>query len=159
MKLYVTQEKNSKERFTVTDEQGQMRYRVEVKLRPTLRRKLLVYDMFDREVAVVQQKMVLLMRKYFVSREGKPSVEIREKWPWGQKYEVKQMNWSITNTREPYYAYETVIREAGIPIVRITKPGPDVYPRYELDFLKPADVIIAIITPIVIEYMETDEHN
>ena len=76
MKLYMKQKVFSwKDRFTVWDANGNDRYYVEGEL-ISFGKKLHVYDVQNREVAFIHQKLFSLLPRYFVSVNGVDVAEI-----------------------------------------------------------------------------------
>jgi len=150
MKLYIKQKVFSiGDKFTVRDEYGEDRYRVEGEVF-SFGRKLHVYDMSGAEVAYIEQKVWTWMPCYQVYVQGRHAAEIRRKFTWFHpSYEITGPAWTVEGSFWEH-EYEVNSPTHGT-IVRITKEWMTWGDSYELDIANPADELLALSVVLTID--------
>lgn len=130
MKLYIKQKIFSfKDKFSVFDEYGNAKYFVEGELF-SWGKKLHLYDMYGNELAMIHQKAISLMPKFFVYINGQLIAEIVKKATFlSQKYEIRGLNW-ITNGN--FSAHDYQITAGGYIVASIHKQWMSWGDSYEL---------------------------
>ena len=94
MELYMKQKVFSlNDKFTIKDGEGNDKYKVEGEIF-TLGKKLHVYNMEEREIAFIEQKLMTFMPKFFVYVNGEKIIEIVKKFTFLKpKYEIIGKDW------------------------------------------------------------------
>lgn len=149
MKLYIKQKVFSwNDKFTVKDEHGRDKYRVEGELF-SFGKKLHVYDMSDKEVAFIQQKLFSFMPRYYVFKGESQVAEIERKISFfTQKYYVGGLDWDVNGD---FLAHDYEIVKNGRPIVTMHKEWMTWGDCYELDISPDADEIVSLAVVIAID--------
>ena len=110
------------DKFTIKDEEGNDKYKVEGEIF-TLGKKLHVYNMEEREIAFIEQKLMTFMPKFFVYVNGEKIIEIVKKFTFLKpKYEIIGKDWI---TAGDIWGHEYTISDAnsGFQIANIKKNG------------------------------------
>ena len=149
MKLYMKQKVFSwKDRFTVWDANGNDRYYVEGEL-ISFGKKLHVYDVQNREVAFIHQKLFSLLPRYFVSVNGVDVAEIVKEFTFFKpKYRIEGMGWDVDGD---FWSHHYTVLCNGNPVVRIQKEWMTWGDSYALDIANPADEIPALAVVLAID--------
>lgn len=158
MKIYVKQKVFSwRDRFTVTDEEGNDKYIVEGEIF-SLGKKLHIYDMFDREVALVKQKVPSLMPNFQVFCGGEQLAEIRKKFTLlFSKYIVEGLGWEVSGN---FTEHDYEIKQGGRKIASIHKKWMSWGDTYELDIENSQNEILALAVVLTIDCVtDTEDEN
>ena len=149
MLLYMKQKVFSfKDRFTVTDRNGEARYFVEGKL-ISMGKKLTVSDAAGNEVAFVRQKVLTLLPKFFVEINGEEVAAIKKKLTFLKpKYEVEGLDWTVEGD---FFAHDYSILENGEPIASIHKKWMSWGDSFELNISDSANEVIALAVILAID--------
>lgn len=155
MKIYVKEKVFSwRDRFTVTDEEGNDRYIIEGEIF-SLGKKLHIYDMFDRELALIKQKMPSLMPNFQVFCEGEQIAEIKKKFMLiFSKYTVDGPGWEITGD---FIEHDYEIKKEGRRIASIHKKWMSWGDTYEVDVDDPRNEILTLAVVLAIDCVAAAE--
>ena len=134
--------------FTVTDEAGNDRYRVEGEVF-SLGKKLHVTDMNGNEVAYIEQKIWSLLPRYLVYVNGAEIARVmREFTFFVPKYTVEGAGWDVEGD---FWEHAYTVTRHGTPIVSIVKEWFTWGDCYILDIADPADEITALALVLAID--------
>ncbi len=150
MKLYIKQKMFSwKDKFFVKDEYGQDKYYVEGELF-SWGRKLHVYDMNQREVAFIAQKVMTFLPEYHVSQDGREVAVVKQKFTWFRpKYEIQGPNWTVEGS---FWQHEYTVSDQGGSIqVSISKELMSWGDSYELDIAEDKNELLALAVVLAID--------
>lgn len=150
MKLYIKQKVFSlKDKFTVTDENGNTVYTVEGEFF-SLGKKLHVYDVNGNEVLFLQQKVWTLLPKFYAYSGNNMLFEIRQLFSFLKpKYEILGINWKIEGSVwEHDY---NIIDDKGFSVVSVHKKWMSWGDSYELDLADGKDIITALGAVLAID--------
>ena len=149
MRLYIRQKVFSiGDKFTVKDEFGTDRYRVEGELF-SWGKKLHLYDMDGSEMAFIQQKVFSWMPKFHVFRGGQQVAEIKKQFTlFFPKYVIEGLDWEINGS---YSEHNYRITQNGNPIVTIHKEWMSWGDSYELNISNPRDEVLALAVVLAID--------
>lgn len=155
MKIYVKEKVFSwRDRFTVTDEEGNDRYIIEGEIF-SLGKKLHIYDMFDRELALIKQKVPSLMPNFQVFCEGELIAEIKKKFMLiFSKYTVDGPGWEITGD---FIEHDYEIKKEGRRIASIHKKWMSWGDTYEVDVDDPRNEILTLAVVLAIDCVAAAE--
>ena len=158
MKLYIKQKVFSwKDKFFVKDEYGQDKYYVEGEAF-SWGRKLHVYDMNQREVAFIAQKVMTFMPEFHVSQEGREVAVVKQKFSWFHpKYEIQGPNWTVEGS---FWQHEyTVSDQGGSVQVSISKELMSWGDSYELDIAEDKNELLALAVVLAIDCAVAQQNN
>ena len=148
-KLYIKQKVFSwKDRFSVFNSFGEDVYRVEGEFF-SLGKKLHVYDLNDREVAFIHQKVWSFLPKYFISRDGADIVEVVKKLTFLKaRYEIPDFGWTVQGN---FTAHEyTINSDAGV-VATIAKKWFSWGDTYEIDAMDDSDTLNVLCVVLIID--------
>lgn len=157
MKLYIKQKIFSwTEKFTVTDEYGEIRYTVEGELL-SLWKKLHIYDAAGEEAALIRRKIVSFLPTYHVFCGEEQIAEIRKELAWLRpKYSLARLGWEI---RGHISAHDYEITCDGCLIATIRKKWFSLSDSYELDVEDPGDELPALAVVLTIDCVMAEQDN
>lgn len=149
MKLYIKQKVFSwKDKFYVRDEFGNDRYYVEGELF-SLGKKLHIYDLNGNELALIQQKVLSFLPRYFVFINGIQHAEIVKEFTlFNNKYRINGLGWEVDGD---FMDHDYEVTSMGRPIVTINKEWFTWGDSYVLDIANPADELIALSVVLAID--------
>ncbi len=149
MKLYIKQKVFSwKDKFKVFDEYGREKYCIEGEL-ISLGKKLHVYNLHEREVAFIAQKVFSFLPRYFVYVDGTEIAEIVKQFSlFRPKYTIDGLGWEINGD---FFAHDYQITQRGKRIVTINKQWMTWGDCYELDIENDCDEIVALGVVLAID--------
>lgn len=143
------------DQFTVTDDAGNPRYKVEGQLF-SWGKKLHVYDMAGREAAYIEQKVMSFMPRYRVYvGENLIGEVVREFSFFRPKYSVLGAGWDVEGE---FWEHSYTVTQNGRLVVSIDKEWFTWGDCYVLDIENPADEIHALALVLAIDCaMEADD--
>lgn len=149
MKLYMKQKAFSlKDRFTIVDEYGDIRYTVEGEFW-TIGKKLHIYDHEDNEVAFLKQIVMSMMATFEVYAEGQYVATVRQKFSWTRpKYEIEGLNWHVDGS---WHEHEYEISDDSRVVVSIQKEWMSWGDSYEIEIRDPLDEVNALAVVLAID--------
>lgn len=156
MKLLIREKVFSwSDRFTVTDEAGDPRYTVEGQFF-SWGKKLRVYDIMEREVAYIEQKVMSFMPRYRVYVGENLIAEVVKEFSFFRpRYSVLGAGWDVEGE---FWEHSYTVSKNGRPVVSIDKEWFTWGDCYTLDILDPADEIRALALVLAIDCaMEADD--
>ena len=157
MKLMIKQKVFSwGDKFTVYDEAGAAKYIVEGEVF-SLGKKLHVYDLNRTEVIYVQQKLMSLLPRFFVTIEGKEVAEIKAKFSFLKpKYQIEGLDWQVEGdfTRHNYAVYA----QNG-PVVEIRKEWMTWGDTYVLNIADPQHELAALAIVLAIDAVQAEQQS
>lgn len=137
-----------KDKFYIKDEFDEDKYYVEGEFF-TIGKKLHVYDMVGREIAVVQEKVISFLPKFFVFVNGIKVAEIVKKFTFlTPKYYVNGLNWNIEGD---VFAHDYEIRHDGKCIMNIHKVWMSWGDSYEIYIDDNQDRVSALAVVLAID--------
>ena len=137
-----------KDRFTVCDETGAIRYYVEGELF-SWGKKLHVTTPDGQEVAYVEQQLFTFRPRYAVYARGVWIGEVvREFSFFRPRYTVEGADWEVDGE---FWAHDYTVSRGGEPIVSIQKEWFTWGDCYALDIRDPADEITALALVLAID--------
>ena len=149
-KLYIQQKVFSGiDRFTVKDQEENDQYLVEGDFVQVGGKKLHIKDLSGEEVAMVQEKVLSLMPKFFVFRNGTQVAQIARKFAlFGAKYSIEGPGWDV---KGKIFQHDYTIMSGGKEIVSLHKAWLSWGDSYELDIADDADEILALAVVLAID--------
>lgn len=155
MKLFIKQKVFFfKDQFTVKNEAGEDKYKVEGKL-ISIGKKLRVLDSNGTEVAYIEQKLMSLKPKYIVSQNDQQVAEIVKEFTLLKpKYSIKGPDWKIEGNM---WGHEYVVSQQGVPVVSISKAMFTWGDSYALDIQESANEVMALACVIAIDCAMADK--
>ncbi len=137
-----------KDKFYIRDEFGNDRYYVEGELF-SLGKKLHIFDMNGNELALVQQKVLSFLPRYFVFTSGIQRAEIVKEFTFFRnKYRIDGLGWEVDGD---FMDHDYEITHMGRPIVTINKEWFTWGDSYVLDIRDNADEVIALSVVLAID--------
>ena len=149
MKLYMKQKVFSwKDRFTVKNEELADVFCVEGKFF-SLGKQLHIYDMAGNELAFVKQKLLTLMPRFFVERDGRTICEIAKKLTFLKpRYVVEGLGLEVQGD---IFDHDYVITDGTYDVVSIHKKWISWGDTYELDIMPGFDPVTALAVVLAID--------
>ncbi|MCR5782026.1 MAG: LURP-one-related family protein [Clostridia bacterium] len=149
MYLYMKQKVFSwKDRFTITDSDGNDRYSVEGKV-ISIGKKLHIFDAQGDEVAFVRQKITVLMPRFIVEIGGEEVARIVKKISFLKpKYVVEGLGWEVQGDM---FAHDYTIVDGDRTIVSIHKKWMAWGDTFELDIENDRDEVLALAVVLAID--------
>ena len=149
MHLYMKQKVFSwKDRFTITDSDGNDRYSVEGKV-ISIGKKLHIFDAQGDEVAFVKQKITFLMPRFIVEIGGEEVAQIVKKISFLKpKYVVEGLGWEVQGDM---FAHDYTIVDGDRTIVSIHKKWMAWGDTFELDIENDRDEVLALAVVLAID--------
>jgi len=149
MKLYIKQKVFSwKDKFTVKNEEEIDQYAVEGEFF-SIGKKLHITDHSGNEVAVIHQKVLSLMPRYFVYQGNQEVAEIVKKFTFiKQAYVVNGPNWKVEGN---FSAHNYRVFDEDKPIINIEKGWFTWGDSYILDIDPSVNEILALAVVLAID--------
>ncbi len=136
------------DKFTVTDEHGEPRYTVEGQFF-SWGKKLRIYDLADREIAYIEQKVMSFMPRYCVYVGDNLIGEVvKEVSFFRPKYSVRGAGWDVEGE---FWEHCYTVFKNGQPIVSIDKDWFTWGDCYTLDIADSADEVQALSLVLAID--------
>ena len=141
------------DRFTVSNDSGEVRYCVEGQLF-SWGKKLRVYDPAGREVAYIEQKLMSFMPRYAVYVGDNLIGEVvKEVSLFHPRYSVRGVGWDVDGE---FWEHKYTVFKNGRPFVSIDKEWFTWGDCYTLDMDDPADELYALALVLAMDCaMET----
>ena len=148
-KLYLKQKVFSfKDRATVKDEREQDRYEIEGKIF-SIGKNLTIRDMSGREVAILKQKVVTLMPKFFITMGGRQVAEIKKKFTLlHPKYLIEGPGWEVEGN---FTEHDYSIKASGKEVARVHKAWISWGDSYEITIQTGVDEVLVLATVLAID--------
>ena len=149
MRLYMKQKVFAlKDRFYVKDDHGNDCYYVEGEFF-SLGKKLHIYDMAHRELALVQQKLFSLLPKYVVTVEGEEVAEITKEFTLFKPcYKVKGPDWTVDGD---IWDHDYKVRRGMNVIVDVSKKWLSWGDTYQIDIRQNINPVMALAVVLAID--------
>lgn len=149
MKLYIQQRVFSwTDRFTVWDEWGNARFYVEGELF-SFGKRLHILDAMNNELALIQEKVLSWMPRYFVYVGDRQVAEIVKEFTFFRpKYSIAGLDWQVEGD---FWAHDYEITQNQSPVVTIHKEWMTWGDCYELDIADMNTEIIALAVVLAID--------
>ena len=149
MKLCMQQKVFSfRDRFYVTDEFGEERYYVEGEIF-SLGKKLHIYDMNKNELALVQQKLISFLPRFFVFTNGIQRAEIVKEFTlFKNKYRIDGLGWEVNGN---FLDHDYEITQHGRHLVTIRKEWFTWGDSYSINIADTAYEVIALSVVLAID--------
>ena len=149
MTLYMKQKVFAfKDRFYITDEKGNNVLYVEGELF-SLGKKLHIFDMQNKELALVQQRLLTLLPKFSVMVEGEEVAEIaKELTLFRPRYKVKGPGWTVDGD---IWDHDYKIRKGLDAIIHVSKAWLSWGDTYKIDIDKGINPVMAIAVVLAID--------
>ena len=149
-KLYIKQQVLSAvDKFTVKDEFQEDRFIVQGDFLTVGGKKLHIKDMSGRELAMVQQKFLSLMPKFFVLINGVQAAEIKKKLAlFGSKYIVEGPGWTVKGS---ILQHDYTFLSGSKEVMRLHKVWLSWGDSYELEIDDDADTLMALACVLAID--------
>lgn len=149
MKLYIKQKVFSiGEKFTVRDEMGTDRYRVEGEFF-SIPKRFHIYDTNGREVCTIEKKLFSFLPRYYVYKENSLAAEIVKKFTFFiPKYDILGTPYAVEGG---FMSHNYAITRDGIPIADIHKEWFTWGDSYAIDINSSADEILMLAILITID--------
>jgi len=157
MKLNLKQKVFSwRERFFIKDEEGNDCYSVEGEIF-SIGRKLHVKDAGGAQIAVMHQKVIALMPRFFVEIDGKEVCEIVKEFKlFKQNYRIEGLPWHLDGD---FMGHEFTLNSSDGPIMAVTKKWFSWGDSYELDITDPKNVAICLCVVLALELVLQEEEQ
>ena len=115
-------------------------------------KKLHIEDMSGNELAMVQQKLLALMPKFFVSKNGEQVAEIKKKMAlFKAKYIVEGPGWDVKGS---ILDHDYTILDGGREVVRLHKAWLSWGDSYEIDISDGTDEVLALAVVLAIDCVQ-----
>ncbi|SHJ58312.1 LURP-one-related/scramblase family protein [Pseudobutyrivibrio xylanivorans] len=148
-KLYMKQKVFSiVDRFTVKNEAEEDCYQVEGDFVLIRGKRLHIRDMMGNEVALVKQKLIVLLPQFLVFVNGQQVAVVNKKFTLLKpKYVVDGLGWEVSGN---FFEHDYTISDAKGEIVRIHKAWISWGDSYELEIRDDADeaLVLAVVLAI-----------
>ena len=157
MKLNLKQKVFSwRERFFIKDEEGNDCYSVEGEIF-SIGRKLHVKNVGGEQVAVMHQKVIALMPRFFVEVDGQEVCEIVKEFKlFKQNYRIEGLPWHLDGD---FMGHEFTLNSNDEPIMTVTKKWFSWGDSYELDIADPKDVVVCLCIVLALELVLQEEEE
>jgi uncharacterized protein YxjI len=157
MKLMIKQKVFSwGDKFTVYDEAGAEKYIVEGEVF-SLGKKLHVYDLNRTELIYIQQKVMTLLPRFFVTIEGKEVAEIKAKFsPLKPKYQIDGLNWQVEGN---FTGHNYAVYAENGPVVEIRKEWMTWGDTYVLNIADPQHELAALAIVLAIDAVQAQQQS
>ena len=148
-KLFLQQKlMKAKETFTVKNEMEEDCYLVEGDAIVVGGKKLHIKDMSGREIAMVQQKLLALLPKFLVFKNGEQVAEIVKKISlFKPKYVIEGPGWEV---RGNIFEHDYIITDGSKDIVHLHKAWLSWGDSFELDISDNADEVMILASVLAI---------
>lgn len=149
MKFYIKQKVFTwKDKFTVKDEFEQDRFFVEGEFF-SIAKKLHINDMNGNELALIQQKLLSFMPRFYVFVGGKQVAEIVKEIAFARnRYRINGPGWDVDGDM---FDHDYCITQNGRPIVTISKAWFSWGDSYVIDVADGVDPVTAIAVVLAID--------
>ena len=149
-KLYIKQQVfTAIDKFTVKDENENDVYLVEGDFVQIGGKKLHIKDINGNELAMVQQKLLALLPKFFVFIKDEQAAEIKKKIAlFGSKYEVVGPGWDV---KGDFFGHDFTVKNGDEEVVSLHKAWLSWGDSYELEFASGVDEILALAVVLAVD--------
>ena len=135
--------------FTIKNEEEADVYYVHSDFVQIGSKKLHIEDMSGKELAMVQQKILALMPKFFIYKDGQQIAEIQKKMAlFKAKYIVTNLNWEVTGN---FLDHDYTITDGNKEIVRMHKAWLSWGDSYEIDITDGTDEVMTLAVVLAID--------
>ena len=157
MKLYIREKVFSwGDRFFVKDAWGEDRYEVQGEVF-TLGKRLHIYDMAGREVALIRQKLLSWMPVYEVYVDGELRGSVRRAFTFLRpRYTVEELGWEIQGS---FMAHDYEITRGAQRVATVQKEWMTWGDSYELDIADEGNALMVLAAVIVMDCVMEDAAN
>ena len=140
------------DKFTVKNEEEADCYQVHGDYLQMGGKKLHIEDMSGRELAMVQQKLLALMPKFFVLKNGEQVAEIKKKMAlFKAKYLVEGPGWEVKGS---ILDHDYTIMDGDREVVRLHKAWLSWGDSYEIDISDGTDETLALAVVLAIDCVQ-----
>ena len=149
MKLYMQQKVFTwRDKFTVKDETGADCYYVEGEL-ISLGKKLHIYDKNHSEAALVRQKFITLLPRYYVEMGGREVCQVAKKLTlFKPKYDLVGLGWQVSGD---FWAHEYTLRDGDKTVMQVSKRWVSWGDSYELDIADASNATLCLAVVLAID--------
>lgn len=149
MKLYMKQKVFSfVDKFTIKDENENDRYFIQGEFF-SWGHKLHVYDIYEKEVAFVKQKVMTFLPKFEVYINGSLAVEVVKEFTlFKPRYILKHTNWSVAGD---FWSHNYTVSDSQKEIASIQKAWFTWGDSYEIDIAPGIDELLVTATVLAID--------
>lgn len=149
MNLYIKQKLFSfADRFAIYNALGEPVYQAEGEIF-SLGKRLHIYDLQKRELALIHQKLFSLLPRYFISRDGRETAEVVKHFTlFQQRYSVNGYGWSVEGD---VFAHSYEIRSGERRVAAISKKWLCWGDTYEIAVEPWVDPVDAVAVVLVID--------
>lgn len=149
MKLYIKEKLFSLvDKFTVQDESGKEKFFIEGELL-TLGSRLHIKNFKGTELALVSEKVLTFLPKFFILINGIQVAEITEKLTLiTPKYEIKELSWTVEGD---IFGHDYIITRGDVTVAKIHKKWMTWGDCFEIDLAKETDEIAALAVVLAID--------
>lgn len=142
--------------FTVKDEQGGDRWFVKGELF-SFGRKLHVTDVYDEEIAKIEQELFRFRRRYNVTVRGRQTASVVQEFTFLRpRYTVEGPGWDVQGN---FWGHEFTVTEGGRTVVTISKEWFTWGDCYVLDVADGTDELTALAVVLAIDCMVEQSSN
>lgn len=149
MKLYMKQKVFSwKDKFTIKDEYENDRYYVEGEFL-SLGKRLHVYDTQHNEVALIRQKLLSFLQRYFVEIDGREVCQVvRELTLLRPRYTLEGLDWQVHGD---FWAHEYSLYDGDREVMALSKHWFSWGDSYELDIADEKDTLLCLCVALAVD--------
>jgi len=153
MKLYIRQKVFSwRDRFSVKDEAQRDRWYAKGEIF-TLGRKLRVTDAKGVEVALIRQKLLSFLPRYFIEIGGAEYEFVRELKLLRPRYTVRNLGWTVDGN---FWEHDYSVRGGNGEIMRMAKAWLSWGDYYELDIYDERNELLCLCVALAIDCITAD---
>ena len=148
-KLYIKQKVFSwGDSFTVKNEYGEDLYRVKGEVL-SLGKKLHIYDSADRELALIRQKVMTFLPRYFIDIDGQQAAEVvREMSFFKPRYSIHGPDWQVEGD---FWGHDYRLAAGEKTVAGLKKAWMSWGDSYELEVARREDALLALAVVLVID--------
>ena len=148
-KLYIKQKVFSwGDSFTVKNEYGEDLYRVKGEVL-SLGKKLHIYDSADRELALIRQKVMTFLPRYFIDIDGQQAAEVvREMSFFKPRYSIHGPDWQVEGD---FWGHDYRLAAGEKTVAGLKKAWMSWGDSYEVDIADEADALYVIGVVLAID--------
>ncbi len=149
MKLYIKEKFFSiADKFNVLDEESNTVYTVQGEVF-SWGDKLHIYDAIGFEIGMVRQKVLSMLPRYFIDRNGQEAAEVIKKFTLlKQQYLVMPQGWVIQGD---FCSHNYSVTSNGETIITVSKKWFTFGDSYELDIQSGVDPVLALSILMIID--------
>ena len=156
MKLYIQQKVFSwRDKFAVWDEQERRCWSAQGEVF-SWGRKLHVYDASGREMALIRQKLISFLPRYFIEVNGNTYTIVKEFTLFRPRYRLEGLPWTMSGN---FLEHEYEVTDGAECVMRMSRHWFTWGDSYELDIPRPENDLPALCVALAVDCMNADARD